>query len=130
MSQYKYIKFCLTMKMKVAQIRSNQISHSVVSDSLRPHESQHGQASLSITNSLSSLRLTSIESVIPSSHLILSCPRLLLPSVKVFSNDFSELISFRIYWFGLLAIQRTLKRLLQHHNSKASILLHSAFFMV
>ena len=133
MSQYKYIKFCLTMKMKVAQIRSNQISHSVVSDSLWPHESQHCQASMSITNSWSSLRLTSIESVIPSSHLILCHPLLLLPpvppSIRVFSNEstllmrwpkywsfsFSiipskeipGLISFRMDWLDLIAVQGT-----------------------
>ena len=121
------------MKMKVAQIRSNQISHSVVSDSLWPHESQHCQASMSITNSWSSLRLTSIESVIPSSHLILCHPLLLLPpvppSIRVFSNEstllmrwpkywsfsFSiipskeipGLISFRMDWLDLLAVQGT-----------------------
>ena len=114
------------------------------------------QASLSITNSRSSLRLTSIESVIPSSHLILSCPLLLLPpippSIRVFSNEstlhircpkdwsfsFSispskeipGLISFRMDWLDLLAVQGTLKSLLQHHSSKASILRHSAFYTV
>ena len=114
------------------------------------------QASLSITNSRSSLRLTFIESVMPSSHLILCRPLLLLPlippSIKVFSNEsvlrmrwpkywsfsFSiipskeipELISFRMDWLDLLAVQGTLKSLLQHHSSKASILRHSAFFTV
>ena len=114
------------------------------------------QASLSITNSRSSLRLTSIESVIPSSHLSFCCPLLLLPlippSISVFSSElalhirwpkcwsfnfsispsseYSRLISFRIDWFDLLAIQGTLKSLLQHCNSKTSILWHSAFFMV
>ena len=114
------------------------------------------QASLSITNSRSSLRLTSIESVMPSSHLILCHPLLLLPpippSIRVFSNDstlrmrwpkywsfsFSispskehpGLISFRMDWLDLLAVQGTLKSLLQHHSSKASILQHSAFFTV
>ena len=104
------------------------------------------QASLSITNSRSSLRLTSIESVMPSSHLILCRPLLLLPpvppSIRVFSNEstfcmrwpkywsfsFSiipsnehpGLISFRMDWLDLLAVQGTLKSLLQHHNSKAS----------
>ena len=113
------------------------------------------QASLSITNSLNSLRLTSIELVMPSSHLILCHPLLLLPSVppsiRVFSNEsiicmrwpkywsssFSiipskeipELISFRMDWLDL-AIQGTLKSLLQHHSSKASILRCSAFFTV
>ena len=114
------------------------------------------QASLSITNSWSSLKLTSIESVMPSNHLILCCPLLLLPpippSIRVFSNEstlhmrwpkywsfsFSiipskehlRLISFRMDWLHLLAIQGALKTLLQHHSSKASILWHSAFFTV
>ena len=114
------------------------------------------QASLSITISQSSLRLTSIESMMPSSHLILCRPLLLLPpippSIRVFSNEstlrmrwpkywsfsFSiipskeipGLISFRMDWLDLLAVQGTLKSLLQHHSSKASILQHSAFFTV
>ena len=114
------------------------------------------QASLSITNSWSSLRLTSIESVMPSNHLILCHPLLLLPpippSIRVFSNESSlcmrwlnywslsfsiipskeipGLISFRMDWLGLLAVQGTLKSLLQHHTSKASILWCSAFFTV
>ena len=114
------------------------------------------QASLSITNSQSSLRLTSIESVMPSSHLILCRSLLLLPpippSIRVFSNEstlrmrwpkywgfsFSiipskeipGLISFRMDWLDLLAVQGTLKSLLQHHSSKASILWHSAFFII
>ena len=114
------------------------------------------QASLSITNSQSSLRLTSIESVMPSSHLILCHPLLLLPpippSIKLFSNEstlrmrwpkdwsfsFSiipskeipGLISFRMDWLDLLAVQGTLKSLLQHHSSEASVLWHSAFFTV
>ena len=109
------------------------------------------QASLSITNSRSSLKLKSIESVMPSSHLILCRPLLLLPpippSIRVFSNDstlwmrwpeywsFSSkehpgLISFRMDWLDLLAVQGTLKSLLQYHNSKASILQCSAFFTV
>ena len=110
------------------------------------------QASLSITNSLSSLRFTSIESVMPSSHLILCCPLLLLPptppSIRVFSNEStlhmrrpkywsfsfsiipSKEISFRMDWLDLLAVQGTLKSLLQHHSSKASILWRSAFFTV
>ena len=112
------------------------------------------QAFLSITNSQSLLKLVSIESVMPSNHLILCRPLLLLPSIfpsnRVFSNEsvlhirwpkywsfsislsneYSELISFRIDWFDLLAVQGTLKSLLQHHSSKAPILQHSAFFMV
>ena len=114
------------------------------------------QASLSITNFQSFLKLMSIELVIPSNHLILCRPLLLLPSVfpsiRVFSNEsvlcirwpkywrfsfslspsneYSGLISFRIDWFDLPAVQGTLKRLLQHHSSKASVLQHSAFFIV
>ena len=114
------------------------------------------QASLSTTNSQSSLKLMSIESVMPSSHLILCCALHLLPpippSIRVFSNEstllmrwpkywsFSlsispsnehpGLISFRMDWLGLLAVQGTLKSLLQHHSSKASILQCSAFFIV
>ena len=109
-----------------------------------------------ITNSQSSLRLKSIESVMPSSHLILCCPLLLLPpippSIRVFSNEstlhmrwpkywrfsFSispskehpGLISVRMDWLDLLAVQGTLKSLLQHHSSKTSILRHLAFFTV
>ena len=114
------------------------------------------QASLSITNSRSSLRLMSIESVMPSSHLILCRPLLLLPpippSIRVFSNEstlhvgwakywsfsFSiipskeipGLISFRMDWLDLLEVHGTLKSLLQHHSSKTSILQRSAFFTV
>ena len=114
------------------------------------------QASLSITNSWSLLKLMSIELVIPSNHLILCHPLLLLPSIfpsiRVFSNEsvlcirwpkywsfsfsispsneYSGLISFRMDWLALLAVQGTLKSLLQHHSSKASILQHSAFFIV
>ena len=114
------------------------------------------QASLSITNSRSLLKLMSIEPVITSNHLILCHPLILLPSVfpsiNVFSNEsvlhikwpkywsfsfsispsseYSGLISFRTEWLDLLAVQRTLKNLLQHHSSKASILQHSAFFIV
>ena len=114
------------------------------------------QASLSITSSRSSTKLMCIETVIPSSHLILCHPLLLLysifPCIRIFfsesvlcirwpknwnfsfsispSNDHSGLISFRIDWFDLLAVQGTLKSLLQHHRSKASILQCSTFFMV
>ena len=110
------------------------------------------QAFLSITNSLSSLKLMSIASVMPSNHLILCCPLLLLPSIfpsiRVFSNgsvlyirwpkywsfsfsispsnDYSGLISFRMDWLDLLAVQGTLNSLLQHHSSKVLILRHSA----
>ena len=79
-----------------------QFSHSVVSDSLRLHESQHVKGSLSITNSWSSLRLTSIESVMPSSHLILGRPLLLLPpippSIRVFSNESTLRMRWPKYW--------------------------------
>ena len=114
------------------------------------------QASLFITNSWSLFKLMSIQSVMPFSHFILCCPLLLLPSIfpsiRVFSNEsvlhnrwpkdcsfsFSispsnehpGLISFRMDWLDLFAVQGTLKSLLQHHSSKASILWHSAFFMV
>ena len=114
------------------------------------------QASLSITNSRSSLRLMSIESVMPSSHLILCRPLLLLPpippSIRVFSNESTllmrwpkywsftcsiipskeipGLISFRMDWLDLFVVQGTLKSFLQHHSSKASILRRSAFFTV
>ena len=137
---------------------SVQFSRSVVSDSLQPHELRPPalQASLSITNSRSPPKPMSIESVMPSNHLILCRPLLLLPSIfpsiRVFSNEsalcirwpkfwsFSfnisptnvhpGLISFRMDWLDLLAVQGTLKSLLQHHSSKASILWHSAFFIV
>ena len=114
------------------------------------------QASLSITNSWSLLKLMSIESAMPSNHLILCNPLLLppsiFPSIRVFSsesalhirwpkywsfsfsispsNEYSGLIFFRIHWFDLLAVQGTLKSLLQHHSSKASIFRHSAFYIV
>ena len=113
------------------------------------------QASLSITNSWSLLKCMSIESVMPSNHLILCHPLLLpsiVPQIRVFSNEsvlhirwpkywsfsfsispsneYSRWISFRIDWLDLLAVQGTLKSLLQHHSSKASILQCSAFFMV
>ena len=135
-------------------IRSDQ-SLSLVRLFATPWISAH-QASLSITNSRSSLRLTSIESVMPSSDLILCRPLLLLPSIpssfRVFSNEstlrmrwpkywsfsFSiipsketpGLISFRMDCLDLLAVQETLKSLLQHHSSKASVLQRSAFFTV
>ena len=114
------------------------------------------QASLSITNSWGLLKLMSIDSVMPSNHLILYHPLLLPPLIfprsKVFtnesvlriswpkywsfsfsislSNEYSGLISFRMDWWDLLAVQGTLKSLLQHHSSKAFILRHSAFFVI
>ena len=114
---------------------------------LTPWTAAH-QASLSVTISRSLLKLMSIESVMPSNHLILCCPFLppsIFPSIRVFSkesvfpirrpkywnfsfsispsNEYSGLISFRIDWFDLLAVQGTLKSILEHHSSKASILL-------
>ena len=113
------------------------------------------QASLTNTNSWSLIKLMSIESVMPSNHLILCCPLLLpsiFPSFTVFSNEsalriswpnywsfsfnispsneYSGLISFRMDWFDCLAVQGTLKSLFQYHSSKASILQHSSFFIV
>ena len=116
-------------------------SCSVMSDFVTPWTAEH-QASLSFTNSQSLFKLTSIESVMPSNHLVLCCPLFLLPSIfpsiRVFpnelplqirwpkywsfgfsispSNEYSGLISFRIDWFDLHAVQGTLKSLLQHHN--------------
>ena len=114
-----------------------------------------GVYSLSITNSWSLLKLMSIDSVMPSNHLILCHPLLLpsiFPSIRVFSNEsvlcirwpnywslsfsispsneYSGLISFRMDWLDLLAVQGTLKSLLQHHSSEAPVLWRSAFFMV
>ena len=136
-------------------IASVQFSH-FVSDSLWPHGLHAAcQASLSIPNSQSLLKLMSIELVMPSNHLILCHPLFLLPSIfpsiKVFSNEsvlhirwpkywsfsfnispsneYSGQISFRMDWLDLLAVQGTLKSL-QYHSSKASILPHSAFFIV
>ena len=131
---------------------SVQFSRSVVSDSLRPHELQHARPSC--PSPTPGAHSNSIELVMPSSHLIL-CHPLLFPllifrSIMVLSNEsalrirwpkywrfsmspsneYSGLIFFRIDWFDLLAVQGTLKSLLQHHSSKASILWCSAFFVV
>ena len=129
-------------------------SHSVTSNSLWPPRTAARQASLSFTIFRSLLKFMSIESVISSSHLILCHTLLFLPSIfpsiGVFSNElvlciwwpkywsfgfsispsnvYPGLISFRIDWFDLLAVQGTLRSLLQHHSSEASILWHSAFF--
>ena len=134
--------------------RSVQFSRSVVSDSLGPHGLQHARLPQSITNSRSLLRLMSIKSVTPSNHLTLCHCLLLLPSIfpniRVFSSELAlhirwlkywsfsfsiypsseylELTSFRIDWFGLLAVQGTLKSLLRHHSFKSSILQHSVSF--
>ena len=137
--------------MLISSVQS--LSH--VQLSATPWTAAH-QASLSITNSQSLLKLQFIESVMPSNHLILCCPLLLLPStfpsIRVFlnesvlpirwpkywsfsfnispSNEYSGLISFRMEWLDLLADQGAIKSLLQYHSSKASILQHSAFFIV
>ena len=132
---------------------SVQFSCSVVSDSLRPHELQHTSPPCP-SPSLSLPKFMSTESVMPSNHLILCCPLLLLPSIfpsiRVFynesglpirwpkywsfsispSSEYSGLISFRTDWFGVLAVRGTIKSLPLHHRLKASILQHSAFFMV
>ena len=134
---------------------SVQCSHSVLSHSLWPHEPQHGRPP-SPSPTQNPPKTMSIELVMPSNHLILCHPLLLppsiLPSIRVFSNEsvlrigwpkywsfsFSispsnehqGLISFKMDWLNLLAVQGTLKSLLQHHSSKASILWHSAFFIV
>ena len=133
---------------------SVQFSHSVMSDSLWPHELQHARLPCPSPTPGVYPNL-SIELVMPSHHLILCCPLLFLPSIfpsiTAFSNEsalcsrwlkywsfsfnispsseYSELISFRTEWFDLLAVQGTLKSLLQHHSSKTSVLLHSAFFI-
>ena len=135
---------------------SVQFSRSVISDSLQLHGLHHARPPCLITNSWSLFRLMSIKLVMPSNHLVLCHPLLLMPSIfpsiRVFSNEsalsirwpeywsfsfsispsseYSGLISFRMDWLDLLAVQGTLKSLLQHHCSKASILWHSAFFMV
>ena len=127
-----------------------------MSDSLRPQESQHASPPCPSPTPKILFKLMSIKSVMPSSHLILCCPLLLppsiFPSIRVFSdesalhirwpkywsfsfnispsNEHPGLIFFRMDWLDLLAVQGTLKHLLQHHSLKASILWHSAFFVV
>ena len=142
-------------EVQIKKFSSVHFRHSVVSDSLRPRESQHSRPPWPSPNFRSLLKLMSIESVMPSSHLILCRPLLpppTPPSIRVFSNEstlrimwpkywsfsFSisasnehpGLISFRTDWLDLLAVQGTLKSLLQHHSSKASILRLSPFFTV
>ena len=134
----------LLKKLEPAGSENNasvQFSHSVMC--LRPHKTAAGQASLSITNSRSLLTLMSIESVMPSNHLIFCCPLFLtpsiFPSIWVFSkesvlrirwpkcwsfsispsSEYSGLISFRMNWLDLLAVQGTRRTFLQHHTSKA-----------
>ena len=127
---------------------SVQFRHSIMSDSLRPHGLQHARLPC-LSPSRSLLKLISIKLVMPSNHLILCRPLLLpsiFPNIRVFSNEsalhirwpkywnfsfsislsheYSGLISFRVDWLNLLVVQGTLKSLLQHHSSKASILRH------
>ena len=149
--------FASLKDQKKKKKRNPRIQFSSVAQScptLWPHESQHSKASLSITNSRSLLKLNPIELVMPSSHLILCRPLLLLPpippSIRVFSiestlhmrwpkywslsfsispsNEHPGLISFRMDWLDILAVQGTLKSLLQHHSSKASVFQCSAYF--
>ena len=130
-------------------------SHSFMSNSLWPHGLQHTKLPCPSPSSGACSNSCPLSSVMPSNHLILCCPFLLpsvFPSIRVFSNEsalrnrwpkywsfslsispsnkYSGLISFRIDWFDFLALKGTLKSLLQHHSSKASILRHSAFFIV
>ena len=141
--------------LMILEVRSVQFSHPVMSNSLQPHGLQHSRPPCpSPTPRVYSN--SSIELVMPSDHLILCCPLLLLPSIfpsiRIFSsasvlpikwpkywsfsfsispsNEYSGLIAFRLNWLDLLAVQGTLKSLLQHHSSKASILRRSAFFIV
>ena len=154
---YKCKVYTRFLRLSRRKKKDCKISRSVQSLShVRLFATQARQASLSITNAQGLFKLMSIESVMPSNHLILCHPLLLppsiFPSIRVFSNEsvlcirwpkyqsfsfsispsneYSGLISFRIDWFDLLAVQGTLKSRLQHHNSKASILQHSAFFVV
>ena len=152
---YNYILSNITLSLEIYMYISSVQSLSRVQLFATPWIAAC-QASLSITNSQSLPKLMSIKALMPSSHLILCRPLLLLPlippSIRVFSNEsalcmrwpkywsfsFSistssehpGLISFRMDWLDLLAVQGTLKSLLQHHSSKASILQHSAFFTV
>ena len=138
-----YHKFCSVHSLSCVQLFANP-------------QTAARQASLSITNSRSFLKLMFIELVMPSNHFILCCPLLLLPSIlpsiRVYSNEsalhirwpkywsfsfsisasneYSGLMFFRMDWLDILAVQVTLKSILQHHSSKASILQCSAFFMV
>ena len=142
---------CYILSVQFSSVQSLSCVRLFVTPCISAH-----QASLSITNSQSLPKLTSIEMLIPSNHLILCHPLLLLPSIfpsiRVFSNEsalcirwpkywsfsfnispsneYSGLITFRMDWLDLFAVQGTLKRLLQHHSSRASILRRSAFFTV
>ena len=142
--------------ISILSISSVQFSRSVMSNSLRPHEPQHTRPLCPSPTPEALPKPMSIKSAMPYNHRILCHPLLLLPSIfpsiRVFSNEpvlcirgprywsFSfnispsnehpGLISFRMDWLDLLAVQGTLKSLLQHHSSKVSILWHSAFFIV
>ena len=155
MEQFFLLGVLEFMFLLCAELSSVQFSRSVLSDSETPWTVAQ-QASLSIINSWSLLKLMSIALVMPSNHLILCHPLLLLPSIfpsiRVFSNElvlhirwpkdwsfsfsinpsneYSGLISFRMDWLDVLAVQGTLKTLLQYHGSKASILWSLAFFIV
>ena len=150
------LTFPLSSRLQIHFIHISNCCCSVIQSCLTSCDPMNcaTQASMSFTISQSLLKLMSIESMMSSNHLILCHPLLLLPSIfssiRVFanesvlcirrpkywsfsispSNEFSGLISFRIDWFDLLAVQGTLKSLLQHHSLKASILWHLAFFMV
>ena len=149
----EYLSLCLCHLWFLSFSSVQSLSHVQLFET--PCTAAH-QASPSISNSQGLLKLMSIESVMPFNHLILCCPLLLLPSIfpsiRVFSNEsvlhiswpkywsfsfpislyneYSGLISFRMDWLDILAVQETLKSLLQHHNSKASILLCSALYIV
>ena len=151
-AEYNFLKFIFRLFItSISSVQSLSRVWLFVTQWTIPH-----QASLPITNSWSLLKHMSIESVMPSNHLILCHPLLLppsiFPSIRIFSNESvlrirwpkywnfsfsispsnenSGLISFRMDWIDLLPVQWTLKSLLQHHSSKASILWHSAFFIV
>ena len=149
-----FVKFFCTF-LPIGMELSSVQSHSHIRLFVTPWTAAH-QVSLSLTNSRNLLRLISIESVMPSNHLILCHPLFvppsIFPSIRVFSNEsllrirwpkywsfsfniipsyeYSGLISFRMDWLDLLAVQGALKSLLQHHSSRASILRSSAFFIV
>ena len=144
------------LRLLFPMCHSVQFSHSAVSNRLWPFGLQHTRLPCPSPTPRACSKLISIESVMPSNHLILCHPLLLLPSIfpsiRVFSkeavlhirwpkywsfsfsispyNEYSGLIAFKIHWFDLLAVQGTLKSLFQHHSSKASILWRSAFFIV
>ena len=156
-STFALLYLCISHLWRIADSSSVQFSRSVMSDSLQFHELQHARPLCpSPSPGVDSNSCESIESVMLSNHLILSCPLFLLPpippSIRVFSSEstlcirwpkywsfsFSSipskeipgLISFRMDWLDLPTVQGTLKSLLQHHSSKASVLWRSAFFTV